>query len=442
MARRRLQDDCRSRNTAREQVGFPSRLGLLRLGGHGHDGVGKLAHDRKSHTPGERADPDDSLFLCRQLSGDLGLEQQGRAIVLGPGEMTLLEVQRVYRGDFRAGSRLMVLKMPRRAMEARCGDLTALLAQKARPHAGVRSVIPVKLPCLSKGPRPWISRLKRSFARIRWTLSRYLWPQPPAIPPEARLADPGLDPLRPHLAPVLGSSMHTRCFRDRAPRSRGGSTGDGWTAAALLSPTHRTISDIAFGWVSPTSRTLAPCSKGVSACVRANIATRGDSGDTRSNKPSRAAPRLVVLGFDGYIAGMDLSVASSGRLTILVRSALGVLVIVFALATLYCGGIRAGTPTDPLASPGPESAATLAVVWKAVRPRHRSQNDAVPFPPHSDSGKLGIAPAAISVAWLPTEALQPRTISGSCGHLGLRTHNPRDPPAVVAAPEACLKSFL
>ena len=157
--------------------------------------------------------PDDSLFLCRQLSGDLGLEQQGRAIVLGPGEMTLLEVQRVYRGDFRAGSRLMVLKMPRRAMEARCGDLTALLAQKARPHAGVRSVIPVKLPCLSKGPRPWISRLKRSFARIRWTLSRYLWPQPPAI--EARLADPGLDPLRPHVAPVLGSSMHTALFSEQ-----------------------------------------------------------------------------------------------------------------------------------------------------------------------------------------------------------------------------------
>ena len=267
-----------------------------------------------------------------------------------------------------------------------------------------------------------------------------------ASPFEARLADPGLDPLRPHVAPVLGSSMHTRCFRNRAPRSRGGSTSDGWTAAALLSPTPHT--DTVPSATLPSDGFLrphalwAPCSKGVSACVRANIATRGNSGGTRSNKPSRAAPRLVVLGFDGYIAGMDLSVASSGRLTILVRSALGVLVIVFALATLYCGGIRAGTPTDPLASPGPESAATLAVVWKAVRPRHRSQNDAVPFPPHSDSGKLGIAPAAISVAWLPTEALQPRTISGSCGHLGLRTHNPRDPPAVVAAPEACLKSFL
>ena len=95
--------------------------------------------------------PDDSLFLCRQLSGDLGLEQQGRAIVLGPGEMTLLDAQRVYRGDFRAGSRLMVLKMPRRAMEARCGDLTALLAQKARPHAGVGSVISGHVAMLEQG---------------------------------------------------------------------------------------------------------------------------------------------------------------------------------------------------------------------------------------------------------------------------------------------------
>ncbi len=267
--------------------------------------------------------PDDSLFLCRQLSGDLGLEQQGRAIVLGPGEMTLLDAQRVYRGDFRAGSRLMVLKMPRRAMEARCGDLTALLAQKARPHAGVRSVISGHVAMLEQGTETMdlpAQTVVREYtldlialslaATASHSAARSLAFSQPSSLDEARLADPGLDPLRPHVAPVLGSSMHTRCFRNRAPRSRGGSTSDGWTAAALLSPTPHT--DTVPSATLPSDGFLrphalwAPCSKGVSACVRANIATRGNSGGTRSNKPSRAAPRLVVLGFDGYIAGMDL----------------------------------------------------------------------------------------------------------------------------------------
>src|SRR3954454_14666346 len=106
---------------------------------------------------------------------------------------------------------------------------------------------------------------------------------------------------------------------------------------------------------------------------------------------------------------MDLPIASSGRLTVLVRSALGPLVVLFALAALNCGGIRAGTPTDSLAKFAPESAATLAVAWKAVRPRHarssRSQDIAAPFPPsQSNPGKLGISLATISVGWLPAES--------------------------------------
>src|SRR5438105_9837797 len=102
---------------------------------------------------------------------------------------------------------------------------------------------------------------------------------------------------------------------------------------------------------------------------------------------------------------MDLLAASSGRLTVLVRSALGVLVVLFALTALDCGSVRAGTPTDTLANPAPDSAASLVVAWKAVRPRHagsfRSQTGAVPFPSHSYSGKVGIVSAAISIGWLP-----------------------------------------
>ena len=154
-------------------------------------------------------------------------------------------------------------------------------------------LFPVTLPCLSKGPRPWISRLKRSFASIRWTLSRYLWPQPPAI--EARLADPGLDPLRPHVAPVLGSSMHTRCFRNRAPRSRGGSTSDGWTAAALLSPTPHTdtvpsatLPSMGFSDLTHFGPLVQKAFRHASARISRRAATAGALGAISPAGPRRA----------------------------------------------------------------------------------------------------------------------------------------------------------
>jgi hypothetical protein len=131
---------------------------------------------------------------------------------------------------------------------------------------------------------------------------------------------------------------------------------------------------------------------------------------------------------------MGLSTERSERLAVLVRLAFGLLVALFALASLDGDRFRVGASEDPLASSAPLSAACLPAAWKAVRPQQgssaRSQNAAIPFSTHS-SGNVGIIPVAMAAGWLAPEPLAARTMSGSHGHLDLRTHNPRAPPAFV-----------
>jgi AraC-like DNA-binding protein len=68
----------------------------------------------------------DELFVCQQLTGSLALEQQGREISLTTGDFCLLDPQIPYKGQLRNGSRLLVLKIPRPALEARLGNPSAL----------------------------------------------------------------------------------------------------------------------------------------------------------------------------------------------------------------------------------------------------------------------------------------------------------------------------
>jgi len=90
------------------------------------------------HTDHHAAHVGDELFLCRQVAGGLALEQDGRDVVLEPGDMTLLDTRLPYAGRFAAGSRLLVLKVPRRALEARIGnprEIVALALSPAAPDA-------------------------------------------------------------------------------------------------------------------------------------------------------------------------------------------------------------------------------------------------------------------------------------------------------------------
>ena len=75
----------------------------------------------------------DELYVCRQVAGDLALEQAGREVLLKQGDMTLLDPLLPYGGRFSADSKLLVLKVPRKALEARVGRLRHATAQLIRP---------------------------------------------------------------------------------------------------------------------------------------------------------------------------------------------------------------------------------------------------------------------------------------------------------------------
>jgi AraC family transcriptional regulator, positive regulator of tynA and feaB len=56
----------------------------------------------------------DDLFICRQMSGVLQLEQNGHHVVLEAGDITLIDPLMPYVGKFCTNSNLLVLKIPRR----------------------------------------------------------------------------------------------------------------------------------------------------------------------------------------------------------------------------------------------------------------------------------------------------------------------------------------
>jgi DNA-binding CsgD family transcriptional regulator len=74
-----------------------------------------IVHD-KDHA---RLADGDEIFVCRQMAGALQLEQVNRELVLRPGDLTFLDPTLPYRGRFFAGSRLLVVKVPRRTLDGR-----------------------------------------------------------------------------------------------------------------------------------------------------------------------------------------------------------------------------------------------------------------------------------------------------------------------------------
>jgi len=76
----------------------------------------------------------DDIFLCRQVSGTLGLEQDAREVLLQPGDMTLIDPLLSYSGRFSDQSHLLVIKLPRRELEARVGKSRQMVARHITPQ--------------------------------------------------------------------------------------------------------------------------------------------------------------------------------------------------------------------------------------------------------------------------------------------------------------------
>ena len=75
----------------------------------------------------------DHLFVCRQVAGVIFLEQDAREIALEAGDVALLDPLLPYEGNFSADSETLVLKVPRRELEARVGKTRDMVARSIKP---------------------------------------------------------------------------------------------------------------------------------------------------------------------------------------------------------------------------------------------------------------------------------------------------------------------
>jgi len=95
-----------------------------------------------SHTSRHAAQaPEDELFVCRQLAGTLLLEQGCLDVALRSGDIALLDPRLPYSGRFSPGSSLLVVKVPRRRLEARIGRTGSMIARCIRREQGLNGFL-------------------------------------------------------------------------------------------------------------------------------------------------------------------------------------------------------------------------------------------------------------------------------------------------------------
>lgn len=224
-----------------------------------------------SHTAHQaaRANPD-VLFICRQDSGHVALEQDNREAVLGSGDVALLDPRLPYRARTFAGSRMLVLRVPRGLLEARVGKTRAMIARPIRPHeaegglvSGLLAMLPACCGQLSSAgagivKNQLLDLVALSLAgtmegrELRVSSARSLALLRVRAAVETCLTDPALDAATAAAAAGVsvryansvladdGTSITRLILARRLERCR----------RALEDPSqaHRTISDIAYGW--------------------------------------------------------------------------------------------------------------------------------------------------------------------------------------------------
>ncbi|MGO4175467.1 helix-turn-helix domain-containing protein [Bosea sp. TAF32] len=212
----------------------------------------------------------DEVLICRQAAGRLILEQEGRDALLHPGDITVLDPCLPYTGEFSAGSRLLVVKVPRRQLEAHLGSLRAITARTLRPveaEVGLTSSFLAMLPSFVASLHPLAQETIRNQTLELITLSlekaggmngrsassaRALVRMKVRAAIEARLPDPKIDLAS--VAAAAGVSVRyanaalsdentsiSRIIQERRlARCR--------KALEDLAQSHRTVSDIAYNW--------------------------------------------------------------------------------------------------------------------------------------------------------------------------------------------------
>jgi AraC-like DNA-binding protein len=253
---------CRQTFQAEIETGMLADIGLVLFANSPMDVARTIQHVAQSEG--------DDLFVCRQVAGALALEQDSRQVILEPSDITLLDPLVPYIAKFPAESKLLVLKVPRRALEARVGKTRELVAHSIKPFEPERSwtssflaMLPgfagnttraakdiAKDLTLDLVALSLMKALGASQTRISSTRSMALLNVRVAI--ESRLSDPALDAataakaagVSVRYANALLAEENTSIMRltwaRRLARCR----------QALEDPlqNHRTLSEIAYGW--------------------------------------------------------------------------------------------------------------------------------------------------------------------------------------------------
>jgi AraC-like DNA-binding protein len=244
------------------QAGAVADIGLL----HFETSSVAVAHTLR-HVP----QTDTSMLLvCRQSAGLGTMEQEGREAMLEPGDITLLDPRLPYAVRLSAASRMLILKVPRRLLEARVGAMRAMTARLIRPangEGGLTSAFLAMLPAhegkLGHAAEEIVrdqaldllavslsDAMERQMPRLSSARSLALTRIRAAI--KARLADPGLDARTVAAAAGVsiryanavlaaeGTSLMRLVQTLRLERCR----------RALEDPLQagRTVSEIAYGW--------------------------------------------------------------------------------------------------------------------------------------------------------------------------------------------------
>jgi AraC family transcriptional activator of tynA and feaB len=212
----------------------------------------------------------EELFVVRQVAGVIVVQQDSREVVLEAGDFTLVDPRRPMTANYLRGSRPLILKVPRRQLEARVGRTRQMIARSIKPSQAehrLTSAFLAMLPTHADKLGSAAADIVRDQALdlVAVSLAKAMDGQGPRLSSarslalvnlraaiEARLTDPALDAGT--VAAAAGVSVRyanevlarndTSIMRlvqaRRLERCR--------RALEDPSQTHRTVSEIAYGW--------------------------------------------------------------------------------------------------------------------------------------------------------------------------------------------------
>lgn len=244
---------------------------------------------------------DNEIFVCRQVLGTLALEQDGHDVILEPGDVALLDPRLPYAGKFTAGSRLLVLKVPRRALKARIGCVRRAVLRPIRPSSGgggLASAFLGMLPTYAANLAPATAEAVNAnvLDLVALALANSIDEQQGASSPaqmlvlmnvraaiEARLADPSLDASTVAAAAGVsvryanavlareGTSIRRLILARRLMRCR--------KALADASQAGRTVTEIAYSWGFSDMTHFGRSFKGAYGVTPSDFRHRGRGSD-------------------------------------------------------------------------------------------------------------------------------------------------------------------